>query len=61
MDPQKWRQIKEIEKCSSWAEEVLDLQTLEYALKFSTDPDHPDWEFLGRKLSKDVARKIAEG
>lgn len=43
MDPLKWREIKDIEKTNFWSEEVLDPQTLEYALKLSADENHPDW------------------
>lgn len=48
------------ENCS-WAEEVWDLSMMEYALNLPLDEDHEEWEFLGRKLSKDIAIKVAEG
>jgi hypothetical protein len=59
MDTKKWREIKEIEKCQYWYEEVLDLQLLEFALKLPLDELHEDWQFLGTKLSDEIARKIA--
>lgn len=43
MEPMKWREIREVEKCSQWCDEVFDQQTLEFALKLSADENHPDW------------------
>ena len=46
-------------KC--WAEEVLDMEMIEYTLKMPIDENDPDWSFLGKKLSKSIASKVAEG
>lgn len=34
---------------------------IEFMLKMPATEEDPEWEFLGRKLSKDLAIKVAEG
>ena len=44
-----------------WVDEVIDSSMIEYSLKLPLEEADEEWEFLGKKLPKDLAIKVAEG